>query len=411
MRSLYILLCFQFCFSQIQEDVIPPANIKTISFVQSAQNVIPIFKLGERFEIQFDDLYGDEADYYYTITHCNYDWTPSNLAKNEYLKGTDDQRIQEYQNSFNTLQIYSHYSLTIPNQFSTLKLSGNYILKITDEDKKTVFSRRFVIYEPICSVPVQIKRSRDISTRDKKHNLDFSIYSTEIDFKNPLQTVKTVLMQNGNWNNAIFNVKPQYTILNELVYKYNRETQFWAGNEFLFWDTKDVKGGNNTVSNIDLQNIYHSYLYTNKARANSPYTYYPDINGNFFVRNINSELPQTEADYTWVFLSLEAPAFFNKKDIYITGMFNNYALVDDYKMKYNEKSNIYEGTVLAKQGFTSFQYTVADKNGKIDEENALDGNFSQTENTYYVIVYYRENGARYDRIIGLGTGNSQNMIN
>ncbi len=413
-KNFLLLFIFFFQFqikAQVQSEINPPSNIKTISFVQTAQNVVPHFRLGDGFQLQFDDLYGTEDNYYYTITHCNYDWTPSILSKNEYLIGSDEQRIQEYQNSFNCLQIYSHYTLNIPNNFTKLKLSGNYILNILDEDKKIVFSRRFILYEDICSVPVQVRRSRDAQTINTKHNLDFSINSLDINFQNPLQNVKVLLMQNGMWQNAITNIKPQYTIGNELVYKYNKETQFWAGNEFLFWDNKDVRAATNTVGRIQLQNIYHSFLYTNFTRGDKPYTYYPDVNGNFLVRNIRSESPQIEADYTWVFLSLDAPAFFEKKNIYITGMFNNYALTDANKLKFNPATNLYEGTVLAKQGFTSYQYTVADNSGKIDYENSIDGNFFQTENTYTVMVYYRANGERYDRVIGKGTANSQNIIN
>jgi hypothetical protein len=66
---------------------------------------------------------------------------------------------------------------------------------------------------------------------------------------------------------------------------------------------------------------------------------------------------------------------------------------------------------MLKQGFTNYQYVLADKKGKIDYENALDGNFFQTENNYFVLVYYRENGQRYDRIIGSGTASSVDIIN
>jgi hypothetical protein len=54
---------------------------------------------------------------------------------------------------------------------------------------------------------------------------------------------------------------------------------------------------------------------------------------------------------------------------------------------------------------------VADENKKIDYENAIDGNFSQTENNYFAIIYYRENNQRYDRIIGRGIANSENITN
>jgi hypothetical protein len=92
-------------------------------------------------------------------------------------------------------------------------------------------------------------------------------------------------------------------------------------------------------------------------------------------------------------------------------MFNNYAKTPEYKMDYNEKTAMYEKAVMIKQGFTNYQYIVADKNGNVDGEHAIDGNFYQTENDYTILVYYRENGERYDRVIGIGTANSQNIIN
>jgi hypothetical protein len=37
---------------------------------------------------------------------------------------------------------------------------------------------------------------------------------------------------------------------------------------------------------------------------------------------------------------------------------------------------------------------------KIDNENAIDGNFYQTENEYTILVYYKESIDRYERVIG-----------
>jgi hypothetical protein len=80
-------------------------------------------------------------------------------------------------------------------------------------------------------------------------------------------------------------------------------------------------------------------------------------------------------------------------------------------MDYNAEKGIYEKAVMIKQGFTNFQYTVADKKDIIDYENAIDGNFYQTENEYTILVYYRENTDRYERVIGKGNANSLNIIN
>lgn len=411
---LIILLAVYFSTNQSfaqEKEIYPPYNIKTVTFVQNNQNTIPVFRMNDSFQFQFDDLYGDEANYFYTITHCDYDWKPSQLSKAEYIDGFDDQRIQSHTNSFNTLQLYTHYTVSLPNKFTRLRVSGNYVLKILNDNKDVVFSRKFIMCEELVSVPLQVKRARNVNQINFKQNLEFSIKSQNIQFQSPLQNVKVLLMQNGQFNDAITNVKPMYTIGNDLIYKYDTETQFWGGNEFLFFDNKDIRAANNSISRIDAKEIYNSHLYTNNTRANVPYTFFPDVNGNFVVRNLNAEDNTVEADYSWVFFSLSAPAYYGKDDIYITGMFNNYALTPEYKMDYNKDKGIYEKALMVKQGFVNYQYTIANKNGKIDNENAIDGNFYQTENNYLAIVYYRENGQRYDRVIGKGVATSVDIIN
>lgn len=411
-RKLVLLLIFTSAKAQVQSEIAPPYNIKTVSFVQSGQNIVPIFELGSEIQLQFDDLFGNEADYYYEITHCDYNWIPSNIPKTEYLQGFDGQRITNYINSFNTLQIYSHYKLSFPNQFTHILITGNYILKILNEDKEVVFSRKFIVYENLVNVPAQVKRSRTVNNIEHKHNLDFSIKSSSLNFQTPLQNVKVLLLQNGNFNTAIKNIPPQYTIGNDLIYKYNDETQFWAGNEFLYFENKDIRNAGNNVGRVDSsKDIYNSYLYTNQARGNFPYTNYPDINGNFLVKNINATNNEIEADYAWVYFTLSAPAFRLNKDIYVNGMFDNYSLTPENKMDYNTEKGVYEKAIMIKQGFTNYQYQIADKKGVIDFKNAIDGNFYQTENEYTILVYYRENSDRYDHVIGKGSANSLNIIN
>lgn len=410
--ALAILFVFLSAFSQQVEEQAPPFNIKTISFVQNGNNVMPFFRLGENFQLQFDDLYGDESDYYYTLTQYNYDWTSkTDLAKVEYLNGMDNQRIITYQNSFNTLQLYSHYIQNFPNNFNQITKSGNYLITVLNDENEIVFSRKFIIYEQEIAVGLLVRRSRDFDGLNTKQNIEMTINYGDKILQNPIQNVKVTIFQNGNWNTAISNIKPQYTIGSELIYRYNKETQFWAGNEFYTIDNKIIRATNNTVAKVTSgDNIYNTYLYVNSPRKNQPYTYFPDINGNFAVNNLNSENPQIEADYSWVYFALEAPAFF-KDNIYVSGMFNNYLIADDYKMEYNKKSGLYEKALLLKQGFTNYQYVVTDEKGKINSSESIDGNFFQTENNYTALIYYKGNNDRYDRVIGIANTNSEVIKN
>jgi len=399
-------------FGQVMVETPPPYNIKTLTFTQNTNNVIPIFPLGDSFQVSFDDLFGNESDYYYTLTHCNYNWTPSELSKNEYLDGIDNQRIATYENSFNTLQMFTHYELNFPNSLTKIIKSGNYMLSIFNDSNELVFTRKFIVYENIAQIQVEIKRSRNVANIEWKQNLEFSIKTDQILFQNPAQNVKVVLFQNGKWDNAIVNIKPQYTIGNDLIFKYNKETEFFGGNEYLYFDTKEIRVVNNTIARIDSNgSLYNSHLYTDNSRKDKGYTYYPDIDGNFKVRNLNAQNNNTEADYSWVYFSLFSPTTPANTEIYITGMFNNYVLNSENKMDFNAKTGVFEKAILIKQGFTNYNFTMLDANGNIDQANAIDGNYYQTENNYTVVGYYRANGERYDRVIGKGEANSINITN
>lgn len=409
--GLWFLLNVYSGFSQLQKEVEPPFHIKTAAFFQDGKMVLPMFQLNDNFHFEFDDLHGDEADYYFEIVHCDYDWKKSELAKAEYLNGIDGQRIQDYSTSFNTVQLYCHYRMPFPNRFMSFRVSGNYIIQILNSDREVVFSRKFVIYEDRVSVPMVIKRPRTLKDIEYKQNVEFSIKSQDILFQAPLQNVKVWLLKNGDFKTGITNIKPQYTIGNDLIYRYDKETQFWGGNEYRFFENKDIRAANNFIAKIESKETYIAYLYPDNARANQPYTYAPDVNGIYQVQNLNSQNNAVEADYAWVYFRLVAPTYMGNDGVYINGMFNNWSLAPEFKMDYNTEGGYFEKALILKQGFTNYQYVIASENGKIDYENAPDGNFYQTENNYFALVYYRENGQRYDRIIGKGSASSIDISN
>jgi hypothetical protein len=413
-KFLWLFLCVTSSFvvySQEQE-VNPPDYIKSITFKNSSSELgeLPIIKLGEPFYLEFDALVNNEPDFYYKIQHCDYNWKPSVLVKSEYLLGFDNFRIQDYQNSFNTFQLYSHYKLSIPNaQTKQLKVSGNYIIAIYNNNRELVFSRKFLIYEDLVTPKIAIKRSRDVSNIDTAQAVDLEV-NTGSSINNPQQTIKTIIIQNSNLNTAIANLKPQYTVGNNLIYRYTKETAFPGGNEYLFFETKDVRAATMRVEAIALEDIYQAYLFTDISRKNLPYTYNPDINGQFKIVAIDKDDVSVEADYVKVHFSLQYPELLDGKNIYVYGNYNNYAITNENRMDFYPEGRVYKTSLKLKQGFYNYKYVVVDKNGTLDE-GAISGNFWQTENNYKVLVYYRDLGARYDRIIGFNQISSTNITN
>jgi hypothetical protein len=416
MQKITLTIFFLFglnwiALTQVEERV-APQYIQTIQFSgTTSQSQLPIIRLGSRLQLSFDALNGNEEDYYYSITHYNYDWTPSDLSKGEYLDGFDELRIDNYENSLNTLQIFSHYRLTIPNRETRrIKKSGNYLLSIYNDENNLIFSRKFMVLENLVDVNVEIKRSRDLNYIDEKQVVQFSINSPNLLLINPKQTVKTLILQNSNLKTAISHLKPQYTIGTELIYRYDKEAAFWGGNEFLSFDNKDVRAATYGIRGVELNELYENYLYTNISRKDRPYTYDPDINGNFVVRNIDAENQNIEAEYVFMHFKLQFYEDIGDKEIHIYGNFNNWTIDGSTYMEYDKLNDTYRNTRLFKQGYYNYKYVVVDRDGSIDE-GAVGGNFWQTENEYTVLVYFRDLGARYDRIVGMGTGTSININN
>ena len=411
--TILLITCFSNSLIAQYAEHIEPDFIKTIQFAgDTKQSQLPIISLGEALFLSFDDLNGNEADYYYQITHHDFDWALSDLTKGEYMSGFDDVRIYNYENSFNTFQSYSHYTLKIPNR-DTRKLtkSGNYMISIFDDNGEIVFSRRFMIIENIVSVPTYIKRARDLKSIETKQVVQFTIDSPNLLITNPDETIKTLILQNSNLNNSITNLKPQYTIGSQLIYRYDKEASFYGGNEFLYFDNKDIRAGTSTIRRIELTDIYNHFLYTNGARFNRPYTYNPDINGNYQIRVLNANTNMAiEADYARVYFALQYFEEIADKEIHVYGNFNNWTIDGSTYMEYDSFSDTYINNRLFKQGFYNYKFVLVNRDGTI-EEGAISGNYWQTENEYTVLVYYRDLGARYDRIIGMGKANSTSINN
>lgn len=417
-KKFILLILITFTSSSIkgQEvyETLPPDFIKTIEFFGSSDEFsgTPIISINETLNLKFDDLTAAENDYYYEIEHYNFDWTPSKLSKNEYLEGFDNIRLFNFVNSFTTLQPYTHYELSFPNENTRgFKVSGNYMLKIFNSNKELLFSRKFIVFENLVNVDITLRRSRNLTYLDKKQVVNFEVGRDDFIFRNPEQTVNTVVVQNNDFNTAIYDLKPQFTQGNRLIYRYGEESSFWGGNEYFNFDNKDIRQGTLRIERVELDDLYNSFLYPNFLRAGNVYTFYPDINGAFRINTIQGDDIDIESEYAKVHFTLQNSKDLENGEIHLYGRFNNYVLDDSTLMKPLESQpNILTNELLLKQGFYNYKYVFLDKNGNF-KEGFISGNHDVTENDYQVIVYYRDIGARFDRVIGTGFGNSENIIN
>lgn len=368
-----------------------------------------IFQLGEAFSVSFDDLNADERTYYYKIAHCDWDWTPSNLLAAEYIDGFAENQFLDFSNSFNTLVGYTHYTVSFPNENTRIKISGNYLISILDEEGVEVVNRKIVIYEPSIDVAISVTRPVKAIDFQSKQAIKFALDFQQMFVNNPSKEIIPIVVQNNQLAYSKRQYKHQYVLNNKFIYQNNPELEFGAGNEFLHFDTKSTINTNITIRSIKSLDHCHIHLYTDVDRSERTYRQLQDINGGFLVRNVDfpNALPTTEADYVDVHFSLKTEIDKSLYDIYVIGGFNDWQLQQENKMTYNKAQKKFETSMLLKQGYYNYDYLAVDKNGNIGSKS-ISGSFFQTENDYKVVVYYKQLGARYTRVIGMGNSNSLN---
>lgn len=405
-----IINFFNSIFESIQ--IAQPPNIKTIIFkINNNSSQFPILKKGSFMELSFDDLNASEDDYYYKISYHNYDWSDSILFKNEFIEGLDNIRVSNYENSFNTLQRYTHYKLTLPNTSTDFKLSGNYKIHIYNSNDELQFSRRFVYLNQIISVSANVFRTRNLNYFQTHQNIKFNLIQNDLGLIQGLEdNLNIIIIQNNQWSNSISGIQPQFKNNKVLKYRYDIKTSFEAGNEYLFFDTKDLRITGPNVSFINLGVLYESYLYTDIPRKKFPYSFNQDINGGFQIRTvIGSQNAEIEADYSWVYFTLAASIELPETDLFILSDFNNYEPNRDNLMSYNKTLDVYEAKILIKQGFYNYKYYANTVSGW--KPNLVSGNFFQTENSYKILVYYKAPGEIFDELIGIGETDSKQILN
>ena len=397
-RKLFITFLFFTTFIVSQ-------NIKSIQLRPLQENnYSAIVPLGNVLELSFDDLDNDSKDYQYKIEHMTHDWRKSRLLASQYVDGFDENNIINVTNSFNTFQSYTHYAVKIPNVNTVITKSGNYLLSVINYDTdEVVFTRRFVLYENMATIGVAVSRSRNAKTLSSQQTLEFTVNHPNIRINNPAQEVNVVLLKNENWNEQITDLQPTFFKPNQLKYTYANKTNFWGGNEYLNFDSKLIRNKSINVVRIEMRDIFHHYLFPFTFDEDRDYQYNPDINGQFLVRTLEGNDPNTEADYAMMHFTLYADDLFKDKEVYIYGGFNNFEIEEDAKMTYDFDDNSYKGNLLFKQGFYNYTFATVDKFNKVNT-NEVNGTFFETENEYIVITYFKPFGGLYDRVIGIGTG-------
>ena len=392
----------------VYDNKVYQTQIKTVQcYNTQKEQSLPVIALKstEQLLFSFDDLRGASRNYWYTIEHCTHDWQPSGISVLDYVEGASEDRIIDYAYSSKTLQKFTHYSLTLPNEQIKPKISGNYLLKVYEDGdiNKPVCSQRFYITDKQVNVSAEVTPSTDVALRFTNQKVNFTL-SHQITIQNPYRDLKIVLMQNGDPLTAKLNTKPTYVKPGALVYNEISSNDFSGGNEFRKFDFRSFRYKAAHVQDVSNDSINHVILFPDQNRNAAKYTLESDDNGSFFIRNQDNRDNDTDSDYSLVQFTLNAGAGGNTDgDVYVIGRFNNFTLTEENKLVYDAGKKKFQLSLYLKQGVYDYQYAWKDRSTGKADISLFEGSFFETENNYQAFVYYRKPGSRWDELIGYQT--------
>lgn len=378
-------------------------NIQSIQlFNPQTNDETPVIKFGEQLILSFDDLTNASEIYRYTLKHYDRNWNDDNLFFTEIATGSLNGLLDQFQYSFNTLQPYTHYKLTFPNDKIQPKISGNFELIIyKDSADKPLFKRRFYLVEDAASVALNISRIADAKNPNVNQRVEVKATSKAGDLSSNVNSMTLNVMQNNNPNVVINNLKPSATLGNQLLFQQMNLT-FPGNNEFYYFDNKNMNMAADMVRATELKDgINQTYLHPVWAFPLN-YQYQPDVNGAWYYRRNDLGLERNaerEADYSWVYFSLDSDPV--DKEIYVMGGFNNFQAGKENLMQYDAANKRYVARIFLKQGFYNYILATKEGDGSLNF-GEINGNFWQTENLYQGFLYYAPFGRNYDGLMGYG---------
>ena len=387
-------------------------HIKTVQLHPAQQPLLPPFlPLGSNvtLELHFDDLNGGFENYAVSFTHCTFDWMPSDLQTNEYIRGFEEFLLDDAEQSFNTRQNYTHYRTTWPNELSQPLVSGNYLLSVYPQGypEEPILTRRIVVYENKVQFDVRVKESTQMEWQRTHHEVDFTLKHPAYSIFDARRDLEVVILQNHRWDNAITGLKPVFQRGTDLVYDFPKENNFEGLNEFRWFDATDLRvGALGTDSIRDLANGWNFYMTPALHRAYEVYRTDQDLNGSFYIRNAQFDT-NLESDYVYVHLSLAMKAEIPGAALHAIGAFNDFRLSPEGRYRWNAKRKRYELTLYLKQGYYNYLIALVTPDRLKGDVAIVEGSHFATENTYTLFAYHFD-PLGYYRVVGAAITDSFN---
>ena len=371
-------------------------------YAKNNQTAFPIIDSGSGgyLTIEFDIKATHIPDLSIVFRFCDMSWKAydnlflSNFGKN-IARGLSFEKLPT-----NVQKADYHFRGTYPDvkDYVEFPFSGNWMFYITDaQDTSIVYGYgKFYVVQNIIDI-------QDTLTNETLESGNY--FPTDLGkvFNITTNFILSNKLFPGQVNNVtiIENRKIDYPIVIKRSFNTDTRLYYWdanrkftfiardirPGNEYRQADLRDINLFNSANVNAQIDGLEYSRFFKEGPK---------DLDGASLIDNFKN----SNSTYLNVNFSIKPPDNVYG-DVFLVGSFNNWDILPNYKMDYND--GIFSKTVSLKRGVYDYQYVTANyRKGNIDNPDwyILEGNSWETVNEYNIFVYYNEptNGG-YDRII------------
>ena len=393
------------------EDNVYDPSIKSVKIIGGQDQLsYPIYYVNTSnyVYLSFDDL-NEDRNLGYRIRYCNSDWTLSDLFYSEYIDGFQEEYLDDYEFSFNTIVEYANYGIVLPNQSVSFKLTGNYVIEIFDtETEYVLLSKRFMVAQAKVGIDHRIVRASLNSNLETHQELDFYVKHESFDVQNPRATLKATVIQNKRWDTAIYDLKPSFVRIDAVDFDYQNKVVFEAGKEFRYFDIRNltnppshIEEVSRTFEDIDVT------IERQRLRSTTAYFESNDINGAYIIAADDKNNPILSGEYVDVLFVYNRPFENIESNYYVFGEFTSFNLQESARLVYNEALKAYVCKMRLKQGYYNYYFVEQPVGKEAFNYELTEGNWYETENEYAILIYYKPFGARFDQLIGVKTISSR----
>lgn len=364
-------------------------------FRKNSEQSAPIIRLNssQQLVLRFDMIESGTRQFKITITHHNPDWSRSSLPPEFYMDGFTEAIFGDGKVSNSQRPSYRQYEYLFPNNQLSLTESGNFMIRVEDfETQNLIISLPFFVHENEGEIRSSIETiyAPRRGLRILHQTNSRFVYPDFVDM--PRFDLEFYFTQNRFWGRTQKADAFDTTTPGAVYYETSRNQAFVGDYEFRLLEIPQLtlRGPGiigyepgfippRLILNTDVQGLSPPQSILPGSRLGTPKT---ELNARYGDVYFNL---RTEQDIK------------TNQEIFLVGDFNNWAIQDHLKLRYQPEIDEWTVNTFIKEGTYSYKYVLMEDGNVYDLE--LDNTFTRSRQEYTTFVYYRDPGRHHYRLL------------